>query len=243
MPRETIFVDESGNAGLKKSHSTKYPFFIMGFTFCNDPQKLKVELGRAIRKLHRRSKYAPKLKELKFYPKPALEKLGYTKDEISRYWEPHFPEIRHTVTSLITQHCDGVFAGVLDKRTIWKSTWTPERIGNYLFNKSVYQYILPNLVFANPPDILHDRGRISGATTQSFHQYMLGTDSWLSYSGGKRYSGNIVKIKEVDSIFNSGIWASDFVAGSFRHSFLYGDSTYVSMLKPKFIGNGFLKLW
>lgn len=244
MYKETIFVDESGNAEIRNlQFIANYPFFIFGFTFCHDPLKLKSELNRLLRDLHLQNKYAPKLHELKFYPYNALKKLGYTEIEIKRDWEPHFDFVRKQAVSIVAQHSDGVFGGILDKRTITRTTWTSETIGNYLFNRSLYQNILPNLTVVNTPEILYDRGRLSQDKTHSFDRYMLGTDSFLSWNGTKRYKGNVISFKDADSKHNAGIWASDLVAGSFRHAYMNIDTSFLTTLQPKFIGTGSYRLW
>ena len=244
MAKETIFVDESGNAEIKnKQYITNYPYFIFGFTFCNDPITLKTELYNLLTKVHRQKKYAPLLNELKFYPYNALKKLGYSEIEIKRDWEPHFDYVRSEAVDIITRRADGIFAGILDKRTIWKSTWTSERIGNYLFNKSLFENMLPKLNFVSPPEILYDKGRISKVQTLDFNRYMLGTDSYLSWNGTKKYNGNIISFKDADSKHNSGIWASDLVAGSFRHAYMKIDNSFLNTLKPKFIGDGSYRMW
>lgn len=242
--KETIYVDESGNAVLNKpSHTQRYPFFVIGFAFCCDPTTLKIEMSRLIRKLHRQGKYHPQLKELKFNPYNALEKLGCTKTEIQNVWEPQFDLVRKLTNNLIVKYVDGVFAGVLDKRTIGRQTWTSETIGNFLFNRSLFRNILPTINFANTPDIIYDKGRLDPNRTQLFNKYMLDSDSYLTWAGIKKYSGNVISFKDEDSLCNSGIWTADLVAGSFRHAFLHNDLTYTDILKPKFIGSGSKRLW
>ncbi len=244
MLNDTIFVDESGNAGLKnKSHNSKHPYFIIGFTFCKEPLKLKNALYDLLNNLHKDKKYAQKLKELKFYPYRALQKLGYSQSEIEQEWQPHFNQVRQETVSVIAKYSDGIFAGILNKQTVLRDSWTPETIGNYLFNQSLFYKILPQIKFNSAPEILFDKGRLSHDQTQEFNEYMLNTDSYLENVGIKRYSGSIITIKDVNSVYNSGIWSSDFVAGSFHHSLMKRDSSFLSVLKPKFIGKGSLNLW
>ena len=33
MVKETIYVDESGNSGLRNNNAQRFPFFVMGFCF------------------------------------------------------------------------------------------------------------------------------------------------------------------------------------------------------------------
>ena len=240
---ETIFVDESGNSGLcSQAHNSRYPYFIFGFIYCKDPTNLKIELKRLLKKLHKTGKYAPKLKELKFHPHSSLEKLGYSKIEIEHNWKPYFNEVRTRACHIINEYSDGIFAGVLDKRTITRRTWKSETIGNFLFNKSLILNILYSIDFKNT-EVLYDKGRLSESTAKFFNDYMTGSISYMQFLGHEKFIGKIISFKDIDSRDNSGIWASDFVAGSFRHKFQHGNGTFLAYLRPKFIGSGSLKLW
>ena len=83
-------------------------------------------------------------------------------------WEPHFDFIRKQVNSLIVSAADGVFAGVLDKRTIKRQTWSSEEIGNFLFDRSLYDNILPNIEDFNNLTVIYDKGRLDSKRTQEF---------------------------------------------------------------------------
>ncbi len=160
MVIETIYVDESGNSGLYNHNAQVYPFFVLGFCFFCDPTKFKIDMKRLLRKLHRKGKYHPDLRELKFSPENALEKIGCSRNEIQAQWKPKLDYVRKKVNELIVLHAGGVYAGILDKRTMSKPNWTPERIGNYVFNKTLFKNILPMAKFSSAPEVIYDRGRI-----------------------------------------------------------------------------------
>ena len=244
MNSPTIFIDESGNAGLKaKLHNQNHPFFIVGFCYAKNPKVISRKCRKLLTKFHKKETYHSKLKEFKFYPTPALLRLGCSKDEIQAKWEPHYTTIRAEVANIICKYSDGVFAGVLDKTKIYRTTWTSERIGNYLINRSIYQNILPSLNIASPPSIVYDRGRLSPDRAKLFEKYVLNTDSVLHYFDSNRYEGTVCNIKEEDSLKTPGIWLADFVAGAFHLHFKYKRSEYYNSIESKFIGDGFLKLW
>lgn len=244
MIYDTIYVDESGNAGLrKKTHNSKHPFFIIGFAYTPNPYQLKIKMKRLLKRLHKRKKYPYNLKEIKFYPTNSLKKLGYSDDEINSKWKPHFNYVRLKTSEIINNNVNGVFAGILDKRTIGRKTWTNERIGNYLFNQSLFYNVLPNLGLSIGPSIIFDKGRLSPQRTKAFNQYMLQTDSYLTNIGVKRYGGYVVNFKDVDSLQEPGIWIADHVAGSFHFSLKHNNNKFYNLLKPKFIGMGHLRLW
>ena len=96
---------------------------------------------------------------------------------------------------------------------------------------------------SSPPAIIYDRGRLSTTQSISFNKYILDTDSFLARFGLKQYAGNVLNIKDSDSLKTPGIWAGDFVAGSYHRKFKYDDSEYYDLLKHKLIGKGSLKLW
>lgn len=243
MVKETIYVDESGNSGLRNNNAQKYPFFVIGFCFFCDPMKFKIEMKRLLKKLHRKGKYHTGLKELKFSPDSALEKLGCSRHDIETIWKPHFDYVRKKANELIVQHTDGVYAAILDKRTITRNTWTSETIGNYIFNITLFRNILPLAEFSFAPEVIYDRERISPVKTIEFNNYMMNTDSYLSNIGKKKYSGNAICFRDENSINNSGLWGADFVAGSFRRMYFQSDSTYLDILRSKFLGDGSRNFW
>lgn len=244
MVNLTVYVDESGNAVLNKpEHIKKFPFFVIGFVVCQEPQLLRKKMRRLMIKLHKRRKYYRSIMELKFNPYSALKKQSCSKIEIRTRWEPHFDLVRKQANSLIANTVDGVFAGVLDKRTVGRNTWTSERIGNFLFSRSLYQNILPNVGDFDDLTVIYDRGRLDPKRTQSFNRYMQNTKFNLERNRTKRYAVNVTTFKDVNSLSDPGIWAADFVAGSFRHAYLTGDQTYVDILRHKFVGSGVRRLW
>ena len=116
---QTIYVDESGDAGTKSfRYNKKFPYFIMGFCYCKKPAILKRGMHRVLLQCHKSGIYPTKLNEIKFYPTTELKKLGYTTNEIKTSWEPNYSKIRDMVLRVILDCSDGVFAGIIDKNTI-----------------------------------------------------------------------------------------------------------------------------
>ncbi len=237
IKHEVIYVDESGNPGMTKiEHNNKHPFFIMGFCYCKKSKKLDKNLHRLLLKLHKDSIYPKKLKELKFYPTPALIKLGYSSQEIESKWGPHYPTVRKHIADTILAKSDGVFAGILNKTNIQNNVWTAEDIGNVLFKKSLFENILPKISPVKPPIIIYDRGRLSRPRTEIFNKTM--SDMSVHYSDNQK-----ILFRDVDSVKTPGIWASDFVAGSFHFALKHNDFTYVDLLEPNFIDDGSFELF
>ena len=244
MNNLTIFVDESGTAVLNKpEHIKKHPFFIMGFVVCREPYWLREGMKRLLIKLHKRKKYPRDVMELKFNPYHIIKKRGFSKKEMKTKWEPCFDPLRRQTNSLIANVADGIFAGILDKRTIKKNTWTSETIGNFLFSRSLFMDVLPFAGNFNSLAVIHDRGRLNTKRTKDFNQYMKDAEYYLELTAGKQYAGIISEFKDANSLLDPGIWAADFVAGSFRHAYLHDDWTYVDILRPKFVKTGIRKMW
>lgn len=107
--RDIIYVDESGNTGMQAvDHNRRHPFFIIGFCYCRDPSTMNRQMRSLLLRLHRSHIYPAKLNEIKFYPTPALRKLGYSEDEIKTVWSPNYSRIRDAVLNIILNYSDGV---------------------------------------------------------------------------------------------------------------------------------------
>ena len=242
--RGTIYVDESGNPGVKSvEHNKKHPFFIIGFCYCANPRPLNKKLYKLLLEFQKKDIYPSRLKEIKFNPTQSLKKLGYSSEEIKSKWVSHYSTVRHETAKVILNNCDGIFAGFLKKTTDMHKTWRSSKImGDSLFRRSLLEYVLPGINRSDNFTIVHDRGRLSPEKTRIFNQCMLLIDSTLSDTNSKIYSGNISDFYDVDSVKRPGIWASDFVAGAFHMSLKHDDPTYRDLLERKFIGKGYMQL-
>ena len=74
MSNFTIHVDEFGSVSLNKpEHAKKYPFFVLGFVFCKNPEQMRKGMARLLIRLCKRKRYHLKTVELKFNLYRALE--------------------------------------------------------------------------------------------------------------------------------------------------------------------------
>ena len=239
VPGPTIYVDESGDAGTKSLiHNKKYPYFIMGFCYYKNPVMLNRKMHKILLKHHKNGIYPDKLHEIKFYPTPALRKLGYTKDEIRTLWELHYPKIRDSMIQVILDYSDGIFAGIIDKNAINPYQQTTAQLGNSIFQRSLFEHITPSLPDNQNLTIIHDRGRLNPRKTKEFNQSILYNDSIIS-QGVVLPRNGIQSVQDVDSLKAPGIWTSDFIAGAFHLWKQGGNDQYVNLLRPKFIGKGY----
>lgn len=137
---------------------------------------------------------------------------------------------------IITDNVDGVFAGIINKTNMGSVMPTSEEIGNRLFERSL-GCILSCLSFSKPPMIIYDRGRLNPSRTEMFNKRM---ENFI-YARIKKsgvFQAHDQTFHDADSIQTPGIWAADFVAGSFHRAVKYGDEQYLKSLRPKFIGGG-----
>ena len=60
-------MDESGSVSLSKpEHVKKYPFFVLGFVFCKNPEQMRKGMARLLIRLCKRKRYHLKTVELNF---------------------------------------------------------------------------------------------------------------------------------------------------------------------------------
>jgi hypothetical protein len=240
---EVIFVDESGNPDLSADSVARYPYYIVGYIYCNNPSQLRSDLKKLLIKAHKKKKYPAALSELKFYlPRSSLRRQGYTHEEINDYAE-HLPALRKDAIEIICTDTSGIFAAVLDKNSRNKTTWTSERIGNYVFAQTLFLDIMNHISPRYPPSVLYDRGRLSPAQTKEFKEYLSNKDRYLERMEIKSYKGQIPTLEEQSSHIEPGIWAADIVAGSFECKYQHADPCYADLLKVRYILGGERIYW
>jgi len=238
----SIFVDEAGDPGLSPQSKSQRPYLAFGFVYCESPERLRKRLRRLLKKVHVRRKYPPHLAELKFYlPSTDLIQKGYNIADLEHY-KTFLPSIRMNSINVVIREATGIFSAVVDKRKA-ASSWTAERLGNFVFAQTLIVSIMNNISPQNPPAILFDRGRLSHSRTQRFKAYVVNKDSYFEWTGLKRYRGSLPMPIEVPSTDEPGIWAADMVAGAFYHKYAHGDQSYAEALRPVFIGAGERLFW
>ena len=241
---EVIYIDESSDCGLSVASRKKRPYFSLGYVYCRDPITLRKKLQRQLRRQHRRNRYPPELKEIKFYlPITKIKSdWGYSDREIRRY-KKYLPQFRRKAIDIILNSSCGIYSAILKKDTIKKPTWTSERLGNYIFAQTLFQRILNILQTGKPPTIIFDKGRLSIAKTTDFKLYLTNKERYSDYIGTKKYQGSIGTPVDMSSLSEPGLWAADIVAGSFYHKYSSLDRTYADLLTPSYIGVGERRFW
>jgi hypothetical protein len=244
MTGAVIFVDESGDPGLKKAKIVAAkPYYVVGFVYVRQPPELRKRLRRFLKKAHQKGWYPRVLEELKFYlPKKWLYEHGCPYSEVDSKFLPHLDTVRNRALHIVADHCDGVFAAVLDKRKA-EPTWTPGRVGNYVFAQSLVLDVLNTLQPSQCPTVIYDKGRVAGTNTAKFQEYLREKDAYVGRSGTKRYTGTIPTPTDVSSHMEPGIWAADLVAGAYYIRHQENDRRFSNILTKRWIGQGEYLYW
>ncbi len=239
-PTECIFVDESGDPGLKPGSRCHH--FTVGFVYCASPNPLRKKLRRLLKRSRIKRRYPPILGELKFYlPETDLIQKGYTKAEVASY-RAKLPLIRSKVIELIDQSGAKIFAAIVDKSKA-KATWTQERLYNFAFANTIIINVMNAISPPNIPLIFYDKGRMTPYGTRMFAQYLLEKDSYVEFKGWKQYRGSLGAPNDVSSLNEPGIWAADIVAGAYFQSFEHNDPSYANMFRQSKLGVGHRLYW
>ncbi len=237
-----IYVDESGDPGLNPLHLQKKPYFVFGYVYVRDPVDLNKRLKRLLKRLHRKDRYPPKLRELKFHlPYRWMIKNGYTNAQFNAYITA-MHDIRKQVLGILATHTNGVFAAVVDKHTA-HSKWTSERLGNYTFAQTLLHGVMCEIRSHNPPTIIYDKGRLSHSSEASFDSYLLYKQIDFAHKYHMLQLLTPETPHSVSSRYHPGIWAADYVAGAFYYKYQAGDAKYADMLKQVWLGRGEKLYW
>ncbi len=240
---EVIYADESSDCGLSPASRQKRPYFSFGYVYCRHPQTLQKNLRRQLRRQHRRNRYPPQLREIKFFlPNTKLRDWGYSNKEISRYIK-YLPQFRRKAIQIIMNSSCGVYSAILKKDTITKTTWTSEKLGNFIFAQTLFLKILNTLKTPKPPTIIFDEGRLTVLKATRFKEYLSSKESYFEYVGIKKYKGSIATPIDMSSLSEPGLWAADIVAGAFYHKYRNRDRTYADLLTPSYIDVGENRFW
>jgi len=215
-------VDESGDTGFKPS-SGRYITF--GFVHCENPDLLRKVLKYQLRVMHEGNSYPSEIREFKFsLPQVKLLNKGYSREEIIDYENNG----RRIVSELTNSLTNGVFASALDKQTKWYATWTPERIYNYIFQKSLGQHVLSSVT---NPLVYFDKGKWDMVTEQGFRSYL-------------KYKFDNIGVNAVYSHDEPCIWTADFVAGAFFQRLTFQNTKWFNLIsESSLIGKGSHVYW
>ena len=88
------------------------------------------------------------------------------------------PEIRSVALNLIIKHSDGVFAAVVDKKSL-KKKWDHKELWNFVFAQTLIVNIMNEVSPPNPPIIFFDKGRLSASKSIFFGSYLVQKDSFF----------------------------------------------------------------
>ncbi len=233
--KDRLFIDESGPISLSQ-YSKRYCVF--GYVYCKDPSELRKRLRRYLKKIHNKGQYPVHLQELKFnLPYSNLiNEHNYTKENLDSNFSIYMPEIRSRTLKIINSFSDGIFAAIIDKKTIKSEEWVQEELCNYVITHSLFIHILNKIRPYRMPIITFDRGRLGPSKFQQFGSNLVNIGIHMKHHKWNEYSGNLSPPVETSSIPESGIWAADFVAGAFFHKYSNNEWSYANFLNSNKIG-------
>ena len=230
---EVLYVDEAGDPGLSEAARRVSPYFALGFVYCASPVRMNIELRRLLRRKKKRKQWPEELDELKFYPSitKLRQRFGYTEEQVLKY-QSNLDKIRKDTIKVINRNADGIYCAVCEKETVHPASFpSSEILGNWLFGNTVCKWILPGLECKHPLTIILDEGRLTSAKSEDFKRYMKNKDQFLKHWDVVDHTNSLGEIIDTSSTGNPGIWASDVVAGAFRHKYHVKDTTYSDQLE------------
>ena len=232
MKHITLFVDESGEPGLKAQHFSK-PYFVWGCVAVQDANALGSKIRNLLNGAHNSGAYPVGLSELKFYPSHSYWKLAYRERWMDAY-RRDMDLVRKMVLDIIVDQADGVSAMIVDKRNV-QGSWTGRTLQLHALYRHFCFGILPSPAMRAPPQLVYDRGRIPPRDQASFHDMVSRQAGTYDRQGRVAYEGHIPRPYDADSASEAGLWAADIVAGAFHYKYDRNDSTYADMVSSKMI--------
>src|SRR4030042_3865044 len=207
-----VFVDESGDLGFTKK-STR--FFIVAYLDCasSDSVHIRTEMGRALRRLHKKKKYSFARNELKFC-------------RMSDY-------CRKYVLEKIAQ-CDvALGAVVLDKaKVLPKLRNDPTRLYNWSAVHNIILALIPHLKDNKKLRIVFDK-HLSMTKINAFNDYVKNKASYLLSEDGNTLPSNCISSDHIDSKSEPCLQATDAVAGAYFQKYENQKDEYVEIIKDK----------
>ena len=228
----TIYIDDSGDPGLRRQHFHK-PYFVWGCVAVRNADALRSDIRHLLNEMHDSGAYPVGLSEIKFYPPHSHWKRAHLERWMDAY-HADMDRIRKKALGIIADRVDGVSAMIVDKRDV-QSGWK----GNMLQLHALYQHfcfgILPSQIMPAPPQMVYDQGRIPAVDQILLHDMVGRQASIYEQQGRVAYEGHIPIPYDADSAVEANLWAADMVAGAFHHKYDHSDPTHADMVPAKMI--------
>lgn len=214
-----VFVDESGDLGFTK-RSTR--FFVVAYLECDAPQRIRIEMSRAIRHLHQKKRYSLARNELKFSRmdvfcrKFVLEKLVNC-------------DVSLGVVVMNKAHVNGNLRD------------DPSRLYNWCVVHNIMLSLLPSIEAGNRVHMVFDKS-LPNWRIKEFNDYVENKASYLLFSEKKvSFSYDNISSEHITSETEPCLQAVDTVAGAYFQKYEHGNDEFVRIIEDK-VG-AFKYLW
>jgi len=213
-----VFVDESGNLGFTEN-STK--FFIVAFLECESPHKLRVEMKRALRRLHERNEYSLARNELKF---SRMDRL-----------------CRKYVLKKISE-CDVNLGVIVLEKSMVNSKLRKEQVILYSWCvvHNIMDSLLSRLAENKRVTLVFDRS-LPAWRVAEFNSYVENKASYLLSKKGTKLASDLIESLHVTSELEPCLQAVDAVAGAYFQKYENQNDGYVKLIEDKVCS--FKHLW
>lgn len=214
-----VFVDESGDLGFTKK-ATK--FFVVAYLECDVPQRIQVEMSRALKHLHQKKKYSLSRNELKFSRmddfcrKYVLQKLTFCSMSLG-------------VIVMNKAHVNG------------NLRVDPSRLYNWCVVHNIMLSLLPSIEAGNKVHMIFDKS-LPKWRIKEFNDYVENKASYLLFAEKKAsFSRDSISSEHVSSETEPCLQAADAIAGAYFQKYEHGNDAYVRLIEDK-VG-AFKYLW
>jgi hypothetical protein len=207
-----IYVDESGDLGFSRQ-STK--FFIVAYVACENSARIRIEMKRALRRLHERGKYSYAQNELKFSRmndycrKYVLEKLANADPQI------------------------GVV--IVEKKYVRAKLRTDlTMLYNWIVVHNLISALLPLIEAGQRLRIVFDKS-LSKKRIDAFNHYIDEKASYLFFKQGRRLPQNCIFAVHIGSEHEPCLQATDAIAGAYFQLHENQNNEYVPLIEKNLV--------
>lgn len=202
-----MYVDESGDLGFSPK-STK--FFIVAYMVCESSVKVRTEMGRLLRRFHKKQLYHKDLNELKFC-------------RMNDY-------CRKTVLEKLSKSNASFGTIMVEKRHVKEDL----RINlpilyNWLVVHHIVMALVPNLEAGQKIHITFDRS-LPKLHIAEFNHYVKEKASYLFFEKGNYLPQDCLESKHATSECEPCLQAVDAIAGAYFHKWEKGNSSYANIV-------------
>ena len=211
-------MDESGDLGFS-GNATK--FFVVAFLACDNSNSIKIEMKRALKRLHERKRYHYSNDELKF---------SRMNDYCRKYVLKRIALCGSQMGVVIVQK-DRVLPKLREDLIV---------LYNWLVVHNIMSALHPLLATTQKMNVIFDKS-LSTKRITSFNEYIREKTSYLSYTRGTNLPYDCITAHHFDSKLEPCLQAVDAIAGAYFQLYEHQDDRYTSIIEDKI--SSFTYLW